>query len=56
MLPKIKAEPYEWPSVDDISPSNTALIVIDMQNDCKSICYLSALPNLWALLTNLNNM
>ncbi|EIM80196.1 Isochorismatase hydrolase [Stereum hirsutum FP-91666 SS1] len=33
MPPKIKADPYDWPMVGDILPSNTALIVIDMQND-----------------------
>jgi nicotinamidase-related amidase len=30
---KINAEPYHWPFDGNITPSNTALIVIDMQTD-----------------------
>jgi hypothetical protein len=30
----ILAEPYQWPHDGDLSPS-TALVIIDMQNDCE---------------------
>ncbi len=29
----IKADPYDWPYNGDLSPDNTALIIIDMQTD-----------------------
>lgn len=31
----ITADPYHFPHNKNLSPSNTALIVIDMQRDCK---------------------
>lgn len=35
IMPKIKAEPYAWPVNSEISAKNTALVIIDMQADCK---------------------
>jgi nicotinamidase-related amidase len=32
-MTKIGAEPYEWPFDGNLSPENTALIIIDMQTD-----------------------
>lgn len=32
-MPAIPADPYAWPFDGDLSPANTALIVIDMQTD-----------------------
>ena len=34
---KISARPYDWPHDGALSPKNTALVVIDMQNDCQSL-------------------
>ncbi|GBE80164.1 Isochorismatase hydrolase [Sparassis crispa] len=36
----IAAQPYQWPLDGSLSPSTTALVVIDMQNDCKSFSIL----------------
>jgi len=36
MEPSIKAEPYNWPHGCDFNPTTTALVIIDMQRDCKS--------------------
>lgn len=33
---KIKAQPYDWPLNEPMSAETTALVVIDMQADCKS--------------------
>ncbi len=32
-MPTVAADPYDWPYDGNLSPSNTALIVIDMQTD-----------------------
>ena len=32
-MPTLNAEPYAWPFDGDLAPTNTALIVIDMQTD-----------------------
>ncbi len=32
-MPTISADPYPWPFDGDLTPQNTALIVIDMQTD-----------------------
>jgi len=32
-MPTIEADPYPWPFDGDLTPNNTALIVIDMQTD-----------------------
>ncbi|MBS7789837.1 cysteine hydrolase [Roseococcus sp. SDR] len=32
-MPSIEADPYAWPFDGDLTPQNTALIVIDMQTD-----------------------
>lgn len=32
--PQVKAAPYNWPCTSRFSPENTALVIIDMQNDC----------------------
>ena len=32
-MPTIAAEPYPWPYDGDITPANTALVIIDMQTD-----------------------
>jgi hypothetical protein len=33
---KMIAAPYDWPHDASFSPENTALVIIDMQRDCKS--------------------
>lgn len=33
---KVEAEPYAWPIRSSMSAETTALVVIDMQRDCKS--------------------
>lgn len=33
---QIRAEPYHWPHDASFTPQNTALVIIDMQRDCKS--------------------
>jgi len=38
MKPSVIAEPYNWPHDGTFSPQTTALVIIDMQMDCK---YLS---------------
>jgi hypothetical protein len=37
MAPRVQAEPYVWPCVGNLSASNTALIIIDMQARCCSV-------------------
>ncbi|KAH9911989.1 uncharacterized protein B0H18DRAFT_1127765 [Fomitopsis serialis] len=37
----ISARPYDWPHDGALSPATTALVVIDMQNDCKSLPFCS---------------
>jgi nicotinamidase-related amidase len=32
-MPTLRAEPYPWPFDGDLRPSNTALVIIDMQTD-----------------------
>jgi biuret amidohydrolase len=32
-MPTLRCEPYPWPYDGDITPSNTALVIIDMQTD-----------------------
>ncbi|RZL38050.1 MAG: cysteine hydrolase [Rubrivivax sp.] len=32
-MPTLRSEPYAWPFDGDISPTNTALVIIDMQTD-----------------------
>ena len=32
-MPTIRSEPYAWPYDGEITPRNTALIIIDMQTD-----------------------
>src|SRR3954451_8574051 len=32
-MPHLEADPYPWPYHGDLSPANTALVVIDMQTD-----------------------
>lgn len=32
---KVIAQPYDWPIANSMDRSNTALVVIDMQVDCK---------------------
>lgn len=32
---KVDAKPYEWPHDGPLNEKTTALIVVDMQNDCK---------------------
>jgi biuret amidohydrolase len=32
-MPTLRCEPYSWPYDGDITPSNTALVIIDMQTD-----------------------
>lgn len=32
---KIASEPYVWPADAALSPMTTALVIIDMQNDCE---------------------
>lgn len=34
---RITARPYNWPHDGTLSLATTALVVIDMQNDCKSV-------------------
>lgn len=34
---QISARPYDWPYDGSLSPETTALVVIDMQNDCQSV-------------------
>lgn len=36
---RVSARPYDWPHDGTLSRGTTALVVIDMQNDCKSISY-----------------
>jgi hypothetical protein len=36
MKSSIKADPYNWPHSRDFDPTTTALVIIDMQRDCKS--------------------
>lgn len=40
MEPDIEATPYRWPHDGSLDPKSTALIIIDMQMDCKLISYL----------------
>jgi hypothetical protein len=35
MEPRIDAAPYLWPHDSTFDPKTTALVIIDMQNDCK---------------------
>jgi nicotinamidase-related amidase len=43
-MPTIAAEPYPWPYNGDLRPSNTAVIVIDMQTDfCGKGGYVDAM-------------
>ena len=43
-MPTIKADPYPWPYNGDLRPSNTAVIVIDMQTDfCGKGGYVDAM-------------
>lgn len=37
MEPNIEATPYRWPHDESFDPKTTALIIIDMQMDCKWI-------------------
>ncbi len=39
----ISADPYHFPHNKNLSPSNTALIIIDMQRDCKWFNFLQPL-------------
>lgn len=36
MESRVDAVPYAWPSSGGIDPNTTALVIIDMQNDCES--------------------
>jgi hypothetical protein len=36
---KIQAEPYRWPLTTNITKDNTALVIIDMQRDCKAMVH-----------------
>ena len=38
---RISAQPYDWPHDGTLSPRTTALVVIDMQNDCQSLRFTS---------------
>lgn len=43
-MPTIAADPYPWPFDGDLTPSNTALVVIDMQTDfCGAGGYVDAM-------------
>src|SRR6202030_703775 len=33
IMPTLSADPYSWPFAGDLTPQNTALIIIDMQTD-----------------------
>jgi hypothetical protein len=33
----IRADPYNYPHDNSLSPNTTALVVIDMQRDCETI-------------------
>lgn len=35
METSIEAQPYKWPHDGSLSPETTALVIIDMQKDCK---------------------
>jgi hypothetical protein len=39
MRPQVKAEPYDWPHDGTFNPQTTALVIIDMQMDCKHILF-----------------
>lgn len=41
MDPRIDAAPYLWPHDSTFNPKTTALVIIDMQKDCKSILQTS---------------
>lgn len=34
-MSSISARPYGWPHDGSLSPKTTALLIVDMQNDCK---------------------
>jgi hypothetical protein len=39
----VPAEPYQWPHDGDLSLT-TALVIIDMQNDCECHFFMQELP------------
>jgi hypothetical protein len=41
---RIVAVPYHWPCTATMDLKNTALVIIDMQNDCK--CYIAIIRRL----------
>ncbi|KZT68654.1 isochorismatase family protein [Daedalea quercina L-15889] len=47
---RIQARPYDWPHDGALSPANTALVIIDMQNDCNVEGTRTAIPNIARLL------
>ena len=49
----IKARPYDWPHNASLNPRTTALVVIDMQVDCKLPLRIGTSPSLtpFSLLT-----
>lgn len=41
---QIAAVPYDWPHDATLTPYTTALVIVDMQKDCKSaLCHFSEL-------------
>lgn len=49
-FPSVRAEIYPWPFDGDLRPSNTALLVIDMQHDfCSKGGFIDrlGLPSRW---------
>lgn len=38
MQGSVEAEPYRWPHDGSLDPKSTALVIIDMQKDCKCGC------------------
>ncbi|KAJ1528197.1 hypothetical protein HK096_010436, partial [Nowakowskiella sp. JEL0078] len=57
----VNAQPYDWPYNGDLSPDNTAIIVIDMQNDfCSPGGYIDgqglSLEPIRALIPHIQNL
>lgn len=46
METSVEASPYNWPHDESLDPKTTALVIIDMQKDCRFIFFSSVYRNI----------